>query len=47
MSVWQYVGIPMVFLYTALLAVPDDLIEAARIDGASRWTTSSGASSFR
>jgi raffinose/stachyose/melibiose transport system permease protein len=37
MSVWQYVGIPMVFLYSALLAVPHDLIEAARLDGASPW----------
>lgn len=35
MSVWQYVGIPMLFLYTALLAVPENLMEAARIDGAS------------
>jgi len=39
MSVWQYVGIPMVFLYTALLAVPDSVIEAARIDGANAWST--------
>ncbi len=37
MSVWQYVGIPMVFLYAALLAVPGDLLEASRLDGASRW----------
>ncbi|MFS0910852.1 carbohydrate ABC transporter permease [Microbacterium sp. 179-I 3D2 NHS] len=39
MSVWQYIGIPMIFLYTALLAIPDDVIEASRIDGASSWTT--------
>jgi raffinose/stachyose/melibiose transport system permease protein len=38
MSVWQYVGIPMVFLYTALLAIPNDVLEAARIDGAGGWT---------
>ncbi len=37
MSVWQYVGIPMIFLYAALLAIPDDLMEASRLDGASRW----------
>jgi raffinose/stachyose/melibiose transport system permease protein len=37
MSVWQYVGIPMVFLYTALLAIPNDVLEAARIDGAGGW----------
>lgn len=35
MSVWQYVGIPMIFLYSALLAIPNELVEAARIDGAS------------
>jgi raffinose/stachyose/melibiose transport system permease protein len=39
MSVWQYFGIPMVFLYSALLAVPNELIEAANIDGAGGWTT--------
>ncbi|MBZ9799408.1 carbohydrate ABC transporter permease [Mesorhizobium sp. ES1-4] len=39
MSVWQYFGIPMVFLYSALLAVPNELVEAAKIDGASGWTT--------
>ncbi|MDE1991378.1 MAG: sugar ABC transporter permease [Rhizobiaceae bacterium] len=37
MSVWQYVGIPMIFLYSALLAVPEDIVEAARIDGAGNW----------
>ncbi|TPL54047.1 sugar ABC transporter permease [Mesorhizobium sp. B2-4-6] len=39
MSVWQYFGIPMVFLYSALLAVPNELVEAANIDGAGGWTT--------
>ncbi|MCE4026221.1 sugar ABC transporter permease [Microbacterium sp. Au-Mic1] len=39
MSVWQYLGIPMVFLYTALLAIPNDVVEAARIDGSGSWTT--------
>jgi len=37
MSVWQWLGIPMVFLYTALLAIPNDVVEAARIDGANGW----------
>ena len=37
MSVWQYVGIPMIFLYAALLAIPEDLMEASRLDGATRW----------
>jgi raffinose/stachyose/melibiose transport system permease protein len=39
MSVWQYVGIPMMFLYAVLIAIPDDVLEAARIDGASAWQT--------
>lgn len=37
MSVWQYVGIPMMFFYATLVAIPDDLLEAARVDGASGW----------
>lgn len=37
MGVWQYFGIPMVFLYSALIAVPNDVVEAARIDGAGPW----------
>lgn len=37
MSVWQYVGIPMILFYAVLIGIPDDLIEAARVDGASAW----------
>ncbi|MEO1089537.1 MAG: sugar ABC transporter permease [Pseudomonadota bacterium] len=36
-SVWQYVGIPMMLIYAALLGIPDELIEAARIDGLKGW----------
>lgn len=36
-SVWQYVGIPMMLFLAALISIPDDLIEAARVDGASAW----------
>jgi raffinose/stachyose/melibiose transport system permease protein len=32
---WSSVGIPMIFLYSALLAIPTDILEAARVDGAS------------
>jgi raffinose/stachyose/melibiose transport system permease protein len=35
MSVWQFIGIPMMLFYAALLAIPVELIEAATIDGAS------------
>ena len=37
-SVWQFVGIPMMLFYAALLAIPDELIEAAYVDGATNWT---------
>lgn len=37
-SVWQYIGIPMLLFYAALIAIPDELIEAARVDGAHAWT---------
>jgi raffinose/stachyose/melibiose transport system permease protein len=32
-SVWQFVGIPMMLIYAALLSIPDEVIEAAEIDG--------------
>jgi raffinose/stachyose/melibiose transport system permease protein len=38
MSVWQFVGIPMMFFYATLVGIPDDLLEAARVDGANGWT---------
>jgi len=38
-SVWQFVGIPMILFYTALIGIPDELVEAARVDGASGWHT--------
>ena len=37
MSVWQYVGIPMMLIYAALIAIPDDIIEAALVEGATPW----------
>jgi len=36
-SVWQWVGIPMIFFYAVLITIPRELIEAARVDGASTW----------
>lgn len=36
-SAWQYVGVPMMLYFAALIAIPDDLIEAAVIDGAGPW----------
>ena len=30
---WQFVGIPMMLIYAALLSIPDEVIEAAECDG--------------
>ena len=32
-SVWQFVGIPMMLIYAALLSIPDEILEAGEIDG--------------
>jgi len=37
-SVWQFIGIPMMLFYAAMLGIPDELIEAAFVDGANNWT---------
>ncbi len=36
-SVWQFTGIPMMLFYTALIGIPEDLLQAARVDGAGGW----------
>jgi raffinose/stachyose/melibiose transport system permease protein len=36
-SVWQWIGIPMMLFYAVLISIPDELIEAARVDGATNW----------
>ena len=38
-SVWQYIGIPMLLFLAALLGIPEELDEAARMDGATAWQT--------
>ena len=32
-SVWQYVGVPMMLIYAALLSIPEEVLEAAELDG--------------
>ena len=32
-SVWQFIGIPMMLIYAALLTIPDEILEAAEMDG--------------
>jgi raffinose/stachyose/melibiose transport system permease protein len=34
---WRFIGIYTVIIYAALIAVPQELEEAARLDGANRW----------
>lgn len=36
-SVWQFTGIPMILFYTALIGIPEELVEAGRVDGANGW----------
>jgi raffinose/stachyose/melibiose transport system permease protein len=37
-SVWQFVGIPMMLIYAALLNIPDEVLEAAECDGITGWS---------
>ncbi len=37
-SVWQFIGIPMMLIYAALLNIPDEIIEAAECDGITGWS---------
>ena len=32
-SVWQFIGIPMMLIYAALISIPEEIIEAAECDG--------------
>jgi len=32
-SVWQYLGVPMMLTYAALLSIPHEVVEAAELDG--------------
>ena len=36
-SVWQFVGIPMMLIYAALISIPEEVIEAAEMDGITGW----------
>jgi multiple sugar transport system permease protein len=38
-TTWQYTGYNMLILYAALKAIPTDLYEAAKVDGAASWQT--------
>ena len=32
-SVWQFIGIPMMLIYAALLTIPEEILEAAEVEG--------------
>lgn len=32
-SVWQFIGIPMMLIYAALLSIPEEILEAGEVDG--------------
>ena len=34
---WQYVGLSMLMFYAVLITIPQDLLDAARVDGAEAW----------
>ncbi|MCU0912214.1 MAG: sugar ABC transporter permease [Rhodobacteraceae bacterium] len=36
-SVWQFVGIPMMLIYAALLTIPEEILEAGECDGITGW----------
>ena len=38
-SCWQWVGLPTMMFLAGLLTIPDELLEAARVDGANAWQT--------
>lgn len=37
-SVWQFIGIPMMLFYAALINIPDEIIDAGYCDGLSGWS---------
>ncbi|MDQ7026270.1 MAG: sugar ABC transporter permease [Anaerolineae bacterium] len=37
-GIWQYIGLPFVLFLASLTAIDEELIEAARVDGATGWS---------
>lgn len=36
-SVWQWIGLPLILFTAGLLSIPDEVLEAAKVDGANNW----------
>jgi raffinose/stachyose/melibiose transport system permease protein len=39
LSSWQFIGYMMIIYIAGIQSIPTDILEAAKIDGAGRWTT--------
>jgi sn-glycerol 3-phosphate transport system permease protein len=39
MAVWQFIGMSFIIMSAGLQALPEDVLEAAKVDGASTWTS--------
>ena len=39
LSGWQNLGVPIILYYASFIQIPDDLIEASRVDGSNAWRT--------
>jgi len=37
-SVWQFIGIPMMLIYAALLSIPQEILEAGECEGITGWS---------
>lgn len=38
-SIWKWLGVPMIYWLAALQTIPQDLYEAAKVDGSGWWST--------
>ena len=38
MAIWQFIGLSFIIMSAGLQSVPEEVLEAARVDGASNWT---------
>ena len=39
MAIWQFLGLSFIVMLAGLQSLPDDVLEASRVDGAGAWTT--------